>query len=195
MTLGTEPRPGEADAGSRTADHRRADRTAGALAGAAFVAALDQLLIDLVRDRTGLAGLALIAVDDVSGIDARLGPEMTDRVLEAIGQRIAGRMRGGDVLGRLADDVFAVLLRDCPEPALQVAAERFRDTVDEAPVPLGDTHLAVTVSIGALLLPRHARDGATALQRAAEALDVARMDTEGRIRLHEPSLRDDRRHG
>ncbi|WP_075216293.1 GGDEF domain-containing protein [Mongoliimonas terrestris] len=192
MTAWTQPRPDEADAGTRTAVSRRRNRTPGALGWTAFLGELDRTLEDLVRDRTGVAGLAMIAVDDGAG---RMDPETADRVREAIGQRIAGRMRGGDVLGQGADGAFVVLLRDCPEPALHVAAERFRDTVSEEPVPLGDTLVQATASVGVLLIPRHARDRETALARAAAALADARAEAPGSIRLHDALPREERRQG
>ncbi|WP_181704627.1 EAL domain-containing protein [Chthonobacter rhizosphaerae] len=174
-----------------------ADRTAAKAASA--VVSRDDLLADLaadlstlVRDRQGTLGFVIIALDDLAGLNRHFGFETGDRIIEAVGQRIARRLRGGDILGRLSGHKFGAVLRNCSETALAVAADRFRDTVGEEPVAIAETRIRVSASVGAILAPRHAPDLDAALGRAEEALDAARHAGRGQVRVYAPSTERDR---
>lgn len=148
---------------------------------------LDGAIVNLVRNRLQPAVFLLIAVDDIARINAKFGYETGDRVIAVVAERIGRRMRQGDALGHMSGHKFGAILFNCDETALTVAATRFRDAISETPVEAGGAAIRCQVSIGAVLLPRHATDVSTAVIRAEEALADARTDSERRLSLYQPS--------
>jgi diguanylate cyclase (GGDEF)-like protein/PAS domain S-box-containing protein len=95
------------------------------------------LLVDLVQFRM---------MNDVYGRAA------ADEVLRATGQRIADVLRGGDVVGRVHGDGFAVVLENAgTELDVELVAERITRSLVE-PIWLGEDLLRPHATIGAVLL-------------------------------------------
>ena len=84
------------------------------------------------------------------------------------------RMRGKDTLGRFSGNKFGIVLRDCTPDDMAIAAERLLAGVRDEMVPTSAGPIAVTVTIGGVTAPRHARSVAEVLARAQETLDAAK---------------------
>lgn len=168
------------------ARHDRPDDE-GLLARDDLFAVLDGAIANLVRGKASSAVFMLIAVDDIGRINANFGYETGDRVIALVAERIARRMRQGDVLGHLSGHKFGAILFNCDEAAFAPAANRFRTAVGESPTEAGGAVIRCQVSIGGVLLPRHASDVSTAIIRTEEALADARTDADCRQRLYQPS--------
>jgi diguanylate cyclase (GGDEF)-like protein/PAS domain S-box-containing protein len=107
-------------------------------------------LLDGAADGKGAAGsqssLLMIDIDDFKQINDNLGHLAGDRVLIELSQRIAGRIRGTDVLIRWGGDEFVVLMPLCDLDGASKVAEEIRHAVASEPFPAAVT--AATVSIG-----------------------------------------------
>ncbi len=116
----------------------------------------------------------LTAVDNLAMVNDAYGFDVADQVIAAVSQRLKGVLRTGDTIGRYAGNKFGIILTNCSEADMQVAAQRLlravRDTVTETDAG----PVSATVSIGGLTMPRHARTGGEAMVRAEEALDRAK---------------------
>ena len=97
-----------------------------------------------------------------------------DRVSTAVGQRLAGCVRGGDTVARIGGDEFVVLLNDVnqTDDAVRVA-ERMLAAI-RAPVRLGEREAVVSTSIGTALDPPVGPDGTDLIGLADAALYRAR---------------------
>jgi diguanylate cyclase (GGDEF)-like protein len=62
--------------------------------------------------RSGLTGLLLIQIDDLSAIGDQLGPDVADEVRTALAQRLSSQLGDDDLAGELDDETFAVVVRD-----------------------------------------------------------------------------------
>ena len=78
-------------------------------------------------------------------------------MIAEVAKRLRGRMRGKDKLGRLSGNKFGLVLRDCTPDDMATAAERLLAGVRDEMVPTQAGPIAVTVTIGGVTAPRHAR--------------------------------------
>jgi EAL domain-containing protein (putative c-di-GMP-specific phosphodiesterase class I) len=81
-----------------------------------------------------------------------------------------------------------VVLRNCSPEEMAVAAERLLSGVRDDVVPTGAGPIAVTMSAGGVVAPRHARDVGETLERAQEALSTARAKRSGSFLGYRPSV-------
>ena len=95
------------------------------------------------------ASLLLVDVDHLARVNDADGDVAGDAVLQAVGSRIARRLRGEDLVGRWSDDDFLVILPHTPLDGGWQLAERIRRSVSDEPVKLeAGGEVLVTVSIG-----------------------------------------------
>lgn len=145
-------------------------------------------LLDLLAEMIGQSqklrtpsAFLVVAVDNLKLINEAHGMRAADRVLAAVAQRIRGRQRDGDVIGRFSPDKIAILLHNCEETQMAVAAERFIAAVGDDVVSTRDGAVSATISVGGVAIPRHARTRDEAIERAQESLDLARRVGIGRF--------------
>ena len=148
---------------------------------------LEDTLEDAIRFRSS-CGFLLVAVDNLSRINESFGFDVADQVIAEVGKRLRSRMRGKDTLGRYSGNKFGVALRDCTPDDMVIAAERFLAGVRDEMVPTKSGPIAVTVTIGGVTGPRHARSIAEILTRAQEALDIAKGKRRGSFLAYRPSI-------
>jgi diguanylate cyclase (GGDEF)-like protein len=123
----------------------------------------------------------LISIDRFRLINDRYGFEVGDKVLAAIAKRVASRLRAGDAIGRFSGNKLGVILDDCSDATIAVAAQRFLDVAREAVVTTENGAIAVTISIGGVTLPRNAHSISEATAHAEEALFRSRRHGHGRF--------------
>lgn len=123
--------------------------------------------------------LLLIDLDRFKEVNDTLGHHVGDLLLEQIGPRLAGALRGADTVARLGGDEFAVLLPavDGLTGALDVAA-RLREALTAA-FQIEGVALDVDASIGVVISGAHGDDAQTLLQRADIAMYVAKQQKRG----------------
>ena len=97
-------------------------------------------------------------------------------------------MRGKDTLGRFSGNKFGLVLRDCTPDDMAIAAERLLAGVRDEMVPTSAGPIAVTVTIGGVTAPRHARSVAEVLARAQESLDAAKARRRGSFQAYRPNI-------
>ena len=148
---------------------------------------LEDTLEDAIRFRSS-CGFLLVAVDNLSRINESYGFDIADAVIAEVGKRLHSRMRGKDTLGRYSGNKFGLVLRDCTPDDMAIAAERLLASVRDEMVPTKSGPIAVTVTIGGVTGPRHARSVAEVLTRAQETLDIAKGKRRGSFLAYRPSV-------
>ncbi len=133
------------------------------------------------------AGFMIASINNLSIINENFGFEVGDAVIASVGRLIQGHLRGGDTLGRYSSNKFGVILNDCGPGSMQVAAERFLKAVRQASFRSSDCPISSTISIGAVLVPLQATTVPTAIGRALQALDKARIGRSDMFVAYEPS--------
>ncbi len=111
--------------------------------------------------------LLLIDLDHFKPINDRFGHAAGDMMLQVIAKRLREHVRAGDAVARLGGDEFAALIggSDAETQAREIAARLLAELSE--PVHYGAERLRVTISIGAALYPRHAKNF-TGLYKAAD---------------------------
>jgi diguanylate cyclase (GGDEF)-like protein len=133
----------------------------------------------------------LIGIDHLARVNDAFGFDVADAVIAEVGKRIRARLRGGDVLGRFSGNKFGLILRNCTVDDTNVAAERFLAGIRDEVVPTVSGPVSVTASIGAISIPRYARNADEAVTRAQETLDGAKRRRAGSFSLWRPNVERD----
>jgi diguanylate cyclase (GGDEF)-like protein/PAS domain S-box-containing protein len=136
---------------------------------------LTQAVLKAERSQQPMAVMYL-DVDHLKRINDSFGHLVGDRVIAAIGSRLAGAVRSGDTVARVGGDEFVIVLADLKreEDAAHVASK----VLNFVSTPLKvDTHeFVLSASAGLALYPKDGRDAATLLQHADTALYRAKED-------------------
>ena len=148
---------------------------------------LEQSIDEAVRLRSS-CGFLLVAIDNLARLNESFGFDVADQVISSVGRRIRRLMRGKDALGRFSGNKFGVVLRDCTPDDMAIAAERLLVGVRDEMVPTSAARVAVTVTIGGVTAPRHARTLPEVLARAQEALDAAKSRRRGSFLAYRPNV-------
>jgi diguanylate cyclase (GGDEF)-like protein len=165
----------------------RYDSLTGELNRPHLTEVLEKTLEDAIRFRSS-CGFLLVAIDNLARINESYGFETADQLIGAVGKRIRKLMRGKDTLGRFSGNKFGIVLRDCTPDDLAIAAERMLAGVRDEIVPTAASAIAVTVTIGGVTAPRHARTLTEVLARAQEALDTAKAKRRGSFFAYRPNM-------
>ncbi|HEY3893384.1 MAG TPA: diguanylate cyclase, partial [Bradyrhizobium sp.] len=155
-----------------------------------LIAALAEAIEEATRFRSSFAFM-LIGIDHLSRINDAFGFDVADAVISETARRIRARLRAGDVLGRFSGNKFGVVLKNCTVDDTNVAAERFLAGIRDEVVPTKSGPVSVTASIGAVSVPRYARDAEEAVNRAQETLDAAKRRRAGSFGLWRPNVQRD----
>ena len=136
-------------------------------------------------------GLLIVSIDHLQRINDAYGFEVADALIAALAKRLRARLRGADSLGRLSGNKFAVVLRNCTPDDLAAAGERLLAAAREDVIETAAGPVAVTVTIGGIVAPRHARSADEMLERAHEALAAAKAKRRGSFDAYRPNVERD----
>jgi diguanylate cyclase (GGDEF)-like protein len=140
-----------------------------------FIAALSHVTAQASKADEQI-GLMIVDIDGFRGINTVWGHDGGDAVVKAVAARLAPFGINSSALSRIGGDQFALIVeQDADSHSLRQLAERLRQAV-AAPVPVGDSVIAIGVSIGAALFPVNADDAETLFRAADTALAKAKQD-------------------
>ncbi len=151
---------------------------------------LSAALDDATRHR-GSCAFLIVAVDNLARVNEAYGFDVADEVISAVAKRLRAKMRGGNSVGRYSGNKFGVVLKSCTPDDIATAADRLLAGVRDDVVQTQAGPVAVTVTIGGVNAPRHARTLQEVLARAQEALDAAKAKRRGSFHAYRPNLERD----
>lgn len=140
-----------------------------------------QDLLETAILEANLAGNALallyLDVDRFKAVNDRHGHRTGDQVLQAVADRLRGRLRGNDLLARLGGDEFLVVLPDLDRASSERVLDRLTAELGGAldvPVPIEAgsvrAEVSVSVSIGGSRYPEDGLDFESLLHRADQRM-------------------------
>jgi diguanylate cyclase (GGDEF)-like protein/PAS domain S-box-containing protein len=140
-------------------------------------------------DRCEAQGLALLCLDldDFKLVNDTMGHATGDGVLVAVGERIRGCLRDGDVAARLGGDEFAVILVQTDPERTVMIAERIIDRVSR-PYQFDGRLIQIGISIGISLAPQDGTTPSGLMKNADLALYRAKAEGRGIWRLYDPAM-------
>jgi diguanylate cyclase (GGDEF)-like protein/PAS domain S-box-containing protein len=149
-----------------------------------------QLALAAAARASNPLAVLLIDVDRFKFVNDTYGHANGDELLCQLATRLQRRLRASDTLARMGGDEFAAILSSLANPT---DAERVAtDLVNEfkKPMNLGGRELAVTITVGAAVFPRHGNDSASLLRNADLALYRAKEAGRNTSRVFTPEMGD-----
>jgi diguanylate cyclase (GGDEF)-like protein len=123
-----------------------------------FFAAIEREIARSARSGRGFC-LLMMDLDELKGINDRLGHFYGDRVLRSVGGVIAAGVRRIDTAARYGGDEFVVLLPETDPTGAFVLAEKIRLGVRDLTLELPESDIRPSISVGVVSYPD---DGTTA---------------------------------
>ena len=163
------------------------DPITGELNRTHLMASLAEAIEEATRFRSTFVFM-LVGIDHLARINDAFGFDVADEVIGEIAKRIRLRLRGGDVLGRFSGNKFGLILKNCSVDDANIAAERFLQGIRDDVIPTASGPVSVTASIGAVSVPRYARDVGEAINRAQETLSTAKHRRHGSYSMWRPNV-------
>lgn len=159
------------DTHARLLHHAERDALTGVLSRRAIMERLDTALAR--RGHDDLLAMYFVDLDGFKQINDRLGHVRGDRLLAQVAHAVQDVVRRDDAVGRLGGDEFVVLSEVADLPSAEILAAKIVDAVAAAGYDLL-SGLRVTASVGVAITPVHARSGFELLQRADDAMYLAK---------------------
>ena len=166
------------------------DPLTGELNRQALTDILTRTLDQAVRSR-GSCGFLLVSIDHLGRLNESYGFDVAEELIAQVAKRLRARLRGKDHLGRISGNKFGLVLTSCTPDEMSVAVERLLAGVREEPLVTSAGPVAVTVTIGGVTAPRHARTVPEIFSRALDALHVARAKRHGSFAAYRPNIERD----
>ena len=146
---------------------------------------LEAAVAEAVKLRSA-CGFLVVAIDNLGRINEAYGVEAADQVIAAVAKKVRSQLRGKDHLGRLSGNRFGVILNNCTPEEMLIAADRLLAGVRDEVVQSDAGAIAVTVTVGGVTAPRHARNAREVIARAQAALDSAKSRRRGSFAAYQP---------
>lgn len=149
---------------------------------------LNEALLTARRHNLSVA-VMLIDIDRFKEINEVMGPEIGDKTLAEISQKLNKAVRDSDTFARLSGDEFVAIIKNYNSPAdIQLIARRMFEVMAE-PQQLGELTLFLSASIGVTLYPNDAQDSKELIRNAYQAMSDAK-DGGGRnqLQFYTPSM-------
>jgi diguanylate cyclase (GGDEF)-like protein len=140
------------------------------------------------REHNRPTTIAIIDLDRFKEVNDTLGHQNGDRLLTAIGGRLASHLRSPDELARLGGDEFGIVLSNVANPG--DILNRLREAIHRE-VELNGLPLSVEASIGYVVSPDEGFDIDELLQLADVAMYVAKSQHSGVVRYDKTQNRYD----
>ncbi len=131
-------------------------------------------------------GVILIDIDHFKAVNDRFGHLVGDDVLKMVARTLAHNVRAFDAVGRWGGEEFVVIAQNVSIALLESLAERLRVLIEQSLLPVADTVVRVTVSLGATLA-RRTDTPASILGRADQMLYVSKQRGRNRVSVEEDS--------
>lgn len=135
---------------------------------------LSQAILRADRHGTSLAVL-FIDLDRFKIINDTLGPDVGDRVLHWVGERLTAGVRREDAVARVGGDEFAIMLEDINSTAAIIPAVGKLSAELGTPCKIGGHELYVGASIGISVYPGDGHDAQGLIQHADVAMYRAKQ--------------------
>jgi diguanylate cyclase (GGDEF)-like protein/PAS domain S-box-containing protein len=118
-----------------------------------------------------------ISLDKYGKVKSQVGINNTDIVLCSVANYLKSAVNKEDTLARIGEDVFAWIRPNINAEEALIAAEKFRNGIENLVINAKSQTVTITASIGIALINDSCSDPRDILQRSHQASDSVRYDT------------------
>jgi diguanylate cyclase (GGDEF)-like protein/PAS domain S-box-containing protein len=163
-------------------DHvARHDALTGLLNRASALEHAEQALLNCTRAGKPF-GVAVFDLDRFKNVNDTYGHLVGDEVLATLSHVLSGSTRGGDLIGRFGGEEFVAFVPGADRQGIITFAERVRQAVADASVPIGDGRaITITISAGVATIPASAVTIQEAIRVADDRLLLAKRSGRNRV--------------
>ncbi len=129
----------------------------------------------------------MIDVDRFKDFNDRYGHLVGDAILQDVTKTIKDTIRQIDLIGRYGGEEICIILTETDKEHSRFAAERIRRAIEQKVIKAYDEELKATISIGISTYPGDAHETKSLIERADQALYMAKQSGRNRICLYQPS--------
>jgi diguanylate cyclase (GGDEF)-like protein len=157
------------------------DKLTGLLNGRTFIHILKSQYDRFARYSNKFS-LLRIDVDNIKTINEQYGYPIGDRALVLVANTLKRSARPSDIVARIHEDEFAVILAECSEEHALQLADVMRKKVEDTPLIIeGGDEVFLTISIGLASFPDDSDDLITLFKRAELVLFASKDEGKNRI--------------
>ncbi len=148
-----------------------------------------ETMLNAAKETKQKTALIMAGVHNLGQINRSYGFELADEVVDIMGKRLKSILRIGDEIGRYAGNKFAILLKNCNDEELKIAANRLLEIAHNSAIETRQGAVAVSLKCGAAMTPDDGLTSVDLLQGAEEALMMAKIrgDTNYIFSIHHKS--------
>lgn len=132
----------------------------------------DALLTSTTSDES--YALMIVGINNLLMVNDAFGFDTGDEVIAAIARRLRKQLRECDIIGRFSSNKFGILIEESSPSTMASTAERMLRSVRNDVIMTSLGPVAVTISIGGVLIPDQAETVSEAIGFALEALAQAK---------------------
>ena len=129
----------------------------------------------------GTLSLMILDIDHFKRVNDSSGHAFGDKVLRAVAEEMQDGLRNYDLLGRIGGEEFLIASPGSTLDEAAGLAERIRQKIKGRTISDRDREITVTVSVGVTSLSEQDASAETILQRADEALYLAKQQGRDRV--------------
>lgn len=138
----------------------------------------------------GHLGLVMLDIDQFKQFNDRYGHQTGDRVLQEMSRVMVRQVRNVDLVARYGGEEFAIIILEVDRRRLQDVAQRIRKAIEDMRVQ--STHgdeLRITASFGVACYPDDADDKFGLIEKADQALYIAKDMGRNKVVMARPRSR------
>lgn len=124
--------------------------------------------------RRSASTFLMISVNNLSAVNESFGFEIGDEVLRGVAKIVKGKLRSGDVMGHYSSNKIGVIVNNCGNAEMRMAAERFMKAVRNTPIETSACQITAKISVGGVAAPENAKTVREVFSHALSALEAAR---------------------
>lgn len=130
--------------------------------------------------------LLMCDIDHFKAFNDHYGHLVGDAILKEVSRIIKGAIRQVDFIGRYGGEELAIVFVETDKIQASLAAERIRQNMESRKIRIYDEELKITTSIGIASFPDDASDASTLIDKADQALYLAKEKGRNRVCVYQP---------
>ncbi|MCK5055940.1 MAG: GGDEF domain-containing protein [Candidatus Aminicenantes bacterium] len=149
---------------------------------------LFNLQLEKAKRYDSIFSILLFDVDHFKNYNDTSGHMQGSEALKRVGELMKKMFRVSDILGRFGGDEFIVLLSRSDKVGTYLAADRLREIVEKEPFIARENQPSgkITLSMGIASYPEHGKTLEELLDKADQALYVAKKTGRNRVIIYDP---------